>query len=55
MTTKRIIGIVLAIVSIIIGSLILINQSSSLMFFQAFGTSIIITALTALIVWLITE
>lgn len=55
MTLKKVIGIILAIIFVICTSLILISQSSLLVFLCAVGLTILVVLFLGLIVWLITD
>jgi hypothetical protein len=55
MTTKRALGIVLAIIVLVAGSLILIKISSTIIFFSSVGIALVIVAAVILCVWLITS
>ena len=53
MNLKRALGIILAIIALVYGSLILIKTSSAIIFFSAVGISLAIVAIATLCAWLI--
>ena len=55
MTTKRALGIVIAIIAVITGSFILIDKSSVIEFFSAVGITLAIVAVITLCLWLIMD
>ena len=55
MTTKRALGIVIAIVALITGSFILIDESSVIEFFSAVGITLAIVSVITLCIWLIMD
>lgn len=53
MKAKRVLGFVLAIIVLVVGSLILIKTSSAIIFFSGVGVALAIVAVITLCVWLI--
>jgi len=55
MKTKRILGIILAIVSFFFGSYIIVKQSSLTVYLQSIGATMLIVGVVVLIVYLIAD